>query len=599
MERFEQIGMQIMHRSGGGMMDGDPYAGRRSATAASASWWPGCSARPSWSPTTRSSTTSDGAEHVADVLVSSGRALRRRRRRAARRAPGSSKPEIDVLDEDDMAGDLIPPPSPAGRPERRRRRARARREREAAAPPGRPVAPPRPRPTPSPSARGDRTAASEAAAARRSSRPYRSRFGFVLGALIGVALAALAIGAAVYVGDRRQRRRARTAGRRGSPTPTTASAPPSRSPSTSAASTGSATATSSSASQAGPLEIAGVPLDVALRTAPQGGDIELHRRQGRDVHAQRARAEGLDPRRQAVRGSATCCCAARRSSSRSTRSATSTTSTWSSRCCRPPPPRRRATARRRPDAQLADRRRCSSAPATSSRSSTSRCARRSPPRRRGRSTIDRRPEAQRDRRADPPNLFTASFQQGQDAQAFLVLDRLPTRPRRSTPGSAQLPARSWSVGYARLGLSSAGRRETDPRPVPAAAGARWRRRGHEPLSMRRWPRRARSSWCWVTRCLTGSASGRACTRPHIASAACSAVSGVARSRISSTSASSSRSIFSSAVPSPSAGNGTPRRWSSQAPLTMAKRLRSAIGVGHRREVAEDTRTRSLPYPVVA
>ena len=62
----------------------------------------------------------------------------------------------------------------------------------------------------------------------------------------------------------------------------------------------------------------------------------------------------------------------------------------------------------------------------------------------------------------------------------------------------------------------------------------------------------------------------------MASAVCSAVSGVARARISSTSASSRRSIFSSAVPSPRAGNGTPRRFSSQAPLTMAKRLRSAI-----------------------
>ena len=48
------------------------------------------------------------------------------------------------------------------------------------------------------------------------------------------------------------------------------------------------------------------------------------------------------------------------------------------------------------------------------------------------------------------------------------------------------------------------------------------------------------------------------------------------SRISSTSASSSRSIFCSAVPSPSAGNGTPRRFSSQAPLTIANRLRREI-----------------------
>ena len=42
------------------------------------------------------------------------------------------KPEIDVLDEDDMARDLIPPPSPAGRPsgdaEAERERAREREE---------------------------------------------------------------------------------------------------------------------------------------------------------------------------------------------------------------------------------------------------------------------------------------------------------------------------------------------------------------------------------------------------------------------------------------------------------------------------------------
>src|SRR3954462_7075647 len=59
----------------------------------------------------------------------------------------------------------------------------------------------------------------------------------------------------------------------------------------------------------------------------------------------------------------------------------------------------------------------------------------------------------------------------------------------------------------------------------------------------------------------------------MASATCSAVSGVARRRSSSTSASSRRSIFCSAVPSPSEGNGTPRRCSSHAPLTIAKRLR--------------------------
>src|SRR3954454_12359014 len=78
----------------------------------------------------------------------------------------------------------------------------------------------------------------------------------------------------------------------------------------------------------------------------------------------------------------------------------------------------------------------------------------------------------------------------------------------------------------------------------------------------------------------------------MASATCSAVSGEARRRISSTSASSRRSIFSSAVPSPSAGNWTPRRCSSQAPLTIAKRLRSAIGSVMRGASVADARGRS-------
>src|SRR3954453_19515972 len=110
--------------------------------------------------------------------------------------------------------------------------------------------------------------------------------------------------------------------------------------------------------------------------------------------------------------------------------------------------------------------------------------------------------------------------------------------------------------------------------------------------MRRWPSFAKSSWWRVTRCLTASSSRRACTMPHMASAACSAVSGVARRCISSTSASPRRSIFSSAVPSPSAGNWTPRRCSSQAPLTIAKRLRSAIGSVMRGASVADARGRS-------
>ena len=147
-----------------------------------------------------------------------------------------------------MADDLIPPPSPAGRPDpdaptpratsRRRPSAgsgsgggglwsgeeEATRTRNAAAlAAADPAAPPDPRSTRRRPSRG----------ARRVASPYRSRFGFLTGALIGVALAVVGRGvllAAWSVGLERARR----AGRPGSPRRTTASPPPSRSPSTSA-----------------------------------------------------------------------------------------------------------------------------------------------------------------------------------------------------------------------------------------------------------------------------------------------------------------------------------------------------------------------------
>ena len=94
-----------------------------------------------------------------------------------------------------MAGDLIPPPSPAGRPAARTR-ARAASSRSAPQPEERPVAP---------STEPDRSPR------RGRSRPPRHRrrqptaptaraSGSLLGALIGIGIATLAIGAAVYVG---------------------------------------------------------------------------------------------------------------------------------------------------------------------------------------------------------------------------------------------------------------------------------------------------------------------------------------------------------------------------------------------------------------
>ena len=109
---------------------------------------------------------------------------------------------------------------------------------------------------------------------RAAESPYRSRFGLALGALIGIAIATLAIGAAVYVGttgngapdgwstwkpesddgvERRQADRRRTSARKYR----------------------LANGDQIVGVQAGPLEVFDVPLEVALRTAPQGGDIDF------------------------------------------------------------------------------------------------------------------------------------------------------------------------------------------------------------------------------------------------------------------------------------------------------------------------------------
>ena len=83
--------------------------------------------------------------------------------------------------------------------------------------------------------------------------------------------------------------------------------------------------------------------------------------------------------------------------------------------------------------------------------------------------------------------------------------------------------------------------------------------------------------------LDGSPSGRAWTMPHMASATCSARSGVARARISSTSASSSRSIFSSALPSPSErGNGHARQVVLPGALRHCEAVAERDRIGHRR-----------------
>src|SRR5918998_809096 len=186
-----------------------------------------------------------------------------------------------------MARDLIPPPSPAGRPsgdaeaerERAREREEARRkqgglwsrtaeqaatEHDAA---GAIVAA-------DPEGASEEARDQAARPAARSDTPYRSRFGLVLGALIGLAIATLAIGAAVYVG---------TDGDNGAPDGWSQWKPESDDGVGAAKEIATHVGRKYRMSdgnqivgvQAGPLEIFDVPLEVALRTAPQGGNIDF------------------------------------------------------------------------------------------------------------------------------------------------------------------------------------------------------------------------------------------------------------------------------------------------------------------------------------
>src|SRR5918998_3890894 len=186
-----------------------------------------------------------------------------------------------------MARDLIPPPSPAGRPsgdaeaerERAREREEARRkqgglwsrtaeqaatEHDAA---GAIVAA-------DPEGASEEARDQAARPAARSDTPYRSRFGLVLGALIGLAIATLAIGAAVYVG---------TDGDNGAPDGWSQWKPGADEGVDAAKEIAThvgrkyrlADGNQIVGVQAGPLEIFDVPLEVALRTAPQGGNIDF------------------------------------------------------------------------------------------------------------------------------------------------------------------------------------------------------------------------------------------------------------------------------------------------------------------------------------
>jgi len=185
-----------------------------------------------------------------------------------------------------MARDLIPPPSPAGRPsgdaeaerERAREREESRRKQgglwrrssEAEA---------TELDTAGALVTADPGAASEEARDSASTpvskdTPYRSRFGLVLGALLGIAVATVAIGAAVYVG---------TGGNNGAPDGWSKWKPNADDGVGAAKEIAKhvgdhyrlANGDQIVGVQAGPLEVFDVPLEVALRTAPQGGDIDF------------------------------------------------------------------------------------------------------------------------------------------------------------------------------------------------------------------------------------------------------------------------------------------------------------------------------------
>jgi hypothetical protein len=164
-----------------------------------------------------------------------------------------------------MAQDLIPPPSPAGRPT------------------GEPGQSPQPDSTEKPSL--FRPAPEEAYAAPvpapvaveaprpQAPSPYRSRFGFLLGALIGIGLATVALLVGVLAD------------------PSGSNVPANWSTWKPTASDGFTAAHQIAdhvspkyrlgngdqlvAVLSGPLEVADVPLSVAVRTAPVGGDIRL------------------------------------------------------------------------------------------------------------------------------------------------------------------------------------------------------------------------------------------------------------------------------------------------------------------------------------
>jgi len=159
-----------------------------------------------------------------------------------------------------MAGDLIPPPSPGGRP------SPDRSEETDGHQLGR-IGPEKPAPEP------EEPPQPVVAAGPPVETPYRSRFGFVLGALIGVGLAAATIAGALLVSGGSDSQKAGWSTWRPSADEGFAAAKQIASHVGKRYRLGDGSQLVAITS--GPLEIQTLPLEIAVRTAPTGGNIEL------------------------------------------------------------------------------------------------------------------------------------------------------------------------------------------------------------------------------------------------------------------------------------------------------------------------------------
>jgi hypothetical protein len=196
-----------------------------------------------------------------------------------------------------MARDLIPPPSPAGRPgssaEAERERALELEEQRQKQKGGLWHRSPEDEATTLDSTSALVSADPDAASGEArdlagrpqpsAPTPFRSRFGLMLGALLGLGIAALAIGAAVYVG---------TSNNNGAPSGWSGWKPTADDGEKAAAQIAThvgreyrlADGNQIVGVQGGPLEIDAlgltVPLEIAMKTAPQGGDIDFIKGKG-------------------------------------------------------------------------------------------------------------------------------------------------------------------------------------------------------------------------------------------------------------------------------------------------------------------------------